>query len=105
MVLPDNSTITGNDWDELETATDNYFDSNPNAEEEDITFIFPITVTMLADNSVVTVNDEDELELLFDKCYDDLFDDCFEFQFPLSPTMSDGFDFDKKLGRSVRQFI
>lgn len=90
IVLPDNSTATVNDWDEFETTLDNYYDANPNDEDEEFTFVFPITVTMLEDNSIETINDEDELEELFEECYDDLWDDCFEFQFPLSFTMSDG---------------
>ena len=89
IVLPDNSTVTVNDWDEFETALDNYYDANPN-EEDEFTFVFPITVTMLDDNSIVTINDEDELEELFEECYGDLWDDCFEFQFPLTFTMFDG---------------
>ena len=90
IILPDNSTTTINDWDEFETTLDNYYDANPADEDEDFTFVFPITVTMLDDNSIVTINDEDELEELFEECYDDIWDDCFEFQFPLSFTMSDG---------------
>lgn len=89
IILPDSSTVTVNDWEELETSLDNYYNINPNNDGE-ISFVFPITVTILDDNTILTVNNDDDLEVLFEECYGNFHDDCFEFQFPMSFTMSDG---------------
>ena len=88
LVMPDGSQVVVNDDDELETAIDNYYDANPN-DTNDISVVYPITVTMLEDSSTVTVNDDDELDELFEDCFDEYFEDCFEIQYPISILMPD----------------
>lgn len=88
LVMPDGSQVVVNDDDELETAIDNYYDANPN-DSNDVSVVYPITVTMLDDSSTVTINDDDELDELFEECFDEYFEDCFEIQYPISILMPD----------------
>ena len=68
LILPDGSTVAVNDYDELETAIDDFYDANPDI-DEDPTLEFPIEVT-LDDGTVESVADEDALEELFEACED-----------------------------------
>jgi hypothetical protein len=88
MTLSDGSNVTANDWDEFETILDNYYSDPQNVDE--ITLVYPISVTMLDDGTVVTINNDAEGEALAEQCYGGFEFDCFEFVFPLSFTMSDG---------------
>ena len=88
LVMPDGSQVTVNDDDALETAIDNYYDANP-TDTNDISVVYPITVTMFEDSSIVTINNDNEFDELFEDCFDDYFEDCFEIQYPISILMPD----------------
>lgn len=63
ITIDDNSVVNIQNAEELYAA----FDSN-----EDVEFVFPLTITLLSDSSTVSVNDEDELEdLLEEECGSD----------------------------------
>lgn len=55
-------------------------------EDDDLDFVFPITITF-NDYSEITINSEDELEDLIDDCGEDVDDDvidCVDFVYPIS---------------------
>lgn len=87
LILPDGTTITVNDDEELETAIENYYDANPN-DTNFISFSYPITVTLFENDSIITINDDDELEELFESCFED-FDDCFDIVYPIDVMLPD----------------
>lgn len=83
VVLPDATNVEVNNDDELITAIDNWYDDNPN-NDEDPTLIFPVNVLLEADGSSLTINDQDELEDLFDDCAEADDNYCFTINFPIS---------------------
>ena len=83
IVLPDATNVEVNNDDELITAIDNWYDANPN-NDEDPTLIFPVNVLLEADGSSLTINDQDELEDLFEICDEYHEDNCFTFHWPIS---------------------
>jgi len=62
--------LTVNSDDELDTAIDNWFETQ-GEEAEDPMPTFPVTVTMRVDGSERVISNEDDLEALFDECFDD----------------------------------
>jgi len=66
MTMPDNTTVTGNDEDELKTAIENWYDANPTAIGEP-TFVYPIQITF-EDGTTQTINNDEELEAAKDDC-------------------------------------
>ncbi len=89
LVFPDGSQVVVNDDEELETAVDNYYDANPN-DDDDVTVVYPVTVTLIENDSVVTINDDDDLDELIEWCFDYDFEECFDIQYPISLSMPDG---------------
>lgn len=77
IMFPDSSIVAINSLDEGETIVEDWYDANPNV-NEDVQLIYPIEV-MLPDGTLKSINDEDELDDLFDY-YDDCYDDlgCFQ---------------------------
>lgn len=67
ILLPDGTSSSVNDDDELEDFVEDWYENNPNS-DDDPTFDYPITVTLEDDGSTQTINDDDELEDLFDSC-------------------------------------
>ena len=76
--LPDGSTTTVNNDEELNDFFDRFEDENEDEDEEedeeeeeeedDFTLVYPISVTMIADGAVVTLNSDDEIDDLLDSC-------------------------------------
>ena len=89
LILPDGTQAAVNNDEELETTVESYYDANPN-EEDDFSVVYPVTVTLLEDNSTLTINNDDEFDALFEACYGDDFEECFDLQFPISLTNPDG---------------
>lgn len=109
VVFPDGTQQTVNSDAELFTAVDNWYDANPN-EEEDITFVYPVEVVI--DSMSMSIMDDETFEDLLDSCYEDcdeeyedefeeFFDEfCLDFVFPVTVVLPDGSsvtaaDFDK----------
>ncbi|MEL6987185.1 MAG: hypothetical protein AAGK97_05085 [Bacteroidota bacterium] len=88
IIFPDGMTTDVNNDDELETTIDDWFDNNPDS-DEDPTVQFPIDVT-LEDGTFETINDEDELDDLIDLCEGEDDDDiCFDFVYPITVEFPD----------------
>ena len=89
VIMPDGSTITGNDEHDLEQAIEDWYDAHPDVDEEPV-LQFPVQVITLTSDVPLTVNNEDDLDAIEDDCWDDEEDDCYEFVFPLTVIMPDG---------------
>ena len=74
IVFPDSTTADVNSNEELEMTIDNWYDQNPDS-DDDPTLVYPIEVTLMEDGSVVTVNDDDELEEIIEECFGCFFGD------------------------------
>lgn len=97
VLLPDGTTQTANDDEELETIFEDWFTQNPNDTLEP-TLVFPIEVT-LEDGIIQALNSEEELETLIEECFggwdeceecDEEFDLCFDFIYPIEVLLPDG---------------
>jgi len=64
--LPDGTSITANDEDELYDAIDAFYDANQDV-EEDPTLVYPISVAY-DDGTTATANSDDELDALYEGC-------------------------------------
>lgn len=93
LVLPDGTNATANNDDELQQIIEDFYDSNPDYEDDEFELVFPIDV-ILPDGTTQTVNNEDELWGLADMhCEyedDDDYEECFEINFPVTLVFSDG---------------
>ncbi len=88
VILPDGASAEVNSDDELITAVDNWYDDNPNS-NEDPTLSYPVNVLLAEDGSSLTIIDDDQLEDLFEYCEEDE-NECFTFNWPLSILFPDG---------------
>ena len=94
LVLPDGAQTEVNDLDALEEAIENYYDQNPDDENEP-SFIYPIEAT-LDDGSMIMLNNDEELIALLETCEDEDDDDdeheedCFDFVYPITINFPDG---------------
>ena len=93
FTMPDGSNITGDEetvWSELK----DWYNAHPDSKEE-ATLIYPVEV-VFDDSETKTIENEDEMVLLKkvcdDKDYDKDYDkeECFDFVYPVTFTMSDG---------------
>lgn len=66
MTMPDATTVTGTDEDDLKTAIENWYAANPTANSEP-TFVYPIQI-VFEDGTTQTINDDAELEAAKDNC-------------------------------------
>ncbi|MGB0929922.1 MAG: hypothetical protein ACPGVB_04050 [Chitinophagales bacterium] len=89
IVLPDGTVSTANSEEELEGIFYNWFEENEEEEETYPTFEYPLTVE-LEDSTTQVINSDEELDELFDDCYDDFFEDCFEVNYPVDVQFPDG---------------
>lgn len=105
VVYPDGTTQMAADKDELKDLFRDFRDSQEEDSEEELTFEYPIDVT-LQDSTIVTLNSAEELEALKDECQenDDNHNgngngnhngggngnDCFDINFPISVVYPDG---------------
>ena len=69
LILPDETTITASDRDDLKTQLRAWREANPDVEGRP-TLQYPVTV-QLEDESTVTVNSKDELKDLKESCSED----------------------------------
>ncbi|MFK7773018.1 MAG: hypothetical protein AB8F94_12805 [Saprospiraceae bacterium] len=89
VVLPDGTNTEVNSDEELISAIDDWYDANPNS-DDDPTLIYPVNVLLATDGSTLTINNEDELEDIFDACAEQIDNDCFTINFPISIQFPDG---------------
>ena len=82
LVLPDGSNVQTNNDEELEEAIFDWYDANPNS-NEDVTFAYPIQI-IEEDGNQREVNSDDELEMLIELCEGEFHDDCFTLNYPLT---------------------
>lgn len=66
--MPDNSTITGNDKNELETNIEAWYTANPDVEEKP-ELQYPLDI-IFDDQSTQTINNKDEMETAKEECDD-----------------------------------
>jgi len=92
--LPNGSTTTANNEDDLEEIFDNYFDTVSDTTESFPMFIYPVDIVW-ADSTTQTIHSEEELEVAFGMCYDDYeigedFEDlCFDIDYPITILLPD----------------
>ena len=89
IVFPDATTQTVNSDDELVTAIENWYDANPNS-DQDPTLAYPISVVLEDTQETIEINSDEELEDLFDACFEYEYEECFTFVFPLTIQFPDG---------------
>ncbi|MEM9821223.1 MAG: hypothetical protein AAF985_09135, partial [Bacteroidota bacterium] len=88
LVLPDGTTQTANNDQELGDIIYAWYEANPNSEEFP-TFNYPINV--LLDGESQTVNSDEELEAMFGECeYDEGLELCFAISYPVQIVFPDG---------------
>ena len=77
LTIPGTGNVTINDYDELETTLDDWYEANPDPDDYPMP-VFPVIV-ILEDGTQQTINDEENLEDLFEDCFgDDWEEDCDE---------------------------
>ncbi len=86
--LPDGTTQTANNEEEMGMIVFTWFEQNPNSSEFP-SFVFPLTV-ITEDGEETTVEDEDGFEDLIEDCYEDYHEDCFTINYPVQIIFPDG---------------
>ncbi len=98
VMLPDGTTATADDDENLEAIYSDWFEANPDSAQEP-EFIFPIEVTFEDSDRVHELNSSEELERLENLCEGDDEDDndegdergdCFELVYPIGVNLPDG---------------
>ena len=87
VIMPDDSSITGMDEDDLWGAIKDWYDANPNSDQRP-SLVFPVDV-VFNDGTIQTIEDNDAMKALWEDC-DGEKKTCYEFVLPLSVTMPDG---------------
>ncbi len=89
--MPDGSTITGNDKEEIELAFKAWYEAHPDSKEE-ASLQYPVEVIFEGKDQSLSVNNDEEMEQAKKDCGKDWEekDDCFELVFPVSYAMPDG---------------
>ena len=92
--MPDGSTLTGNDEEEIDDLIDDWYESNGDVDLEP-ELLYPVQI--ISGDRILDVNSEEDLERLYEElCKDEEDDDehdeeeCFEFVYPISYEMPDG---------------
>jgi len=94
FIMPDGSTITGEDEKSVCNAIKDWYEANPDSTTRP-ELQYPVDVTF-SDGSTITVNNADEMHTLKEDCGDRKLDDhgdhtpCFELVFPVTYIMPDG---------------
>ena len=94
FIMPDNSTITGEDKKAICTAIKAWYEANPDSKERPV-LEYPVDV-ILSDGSTMTVNNADEMNTLKENCYNREGDhdrehvSCFKLVYPVIYIMPDG---------------
>lgn len=107
LVLPDNSTVEVNSYDEMKQALRTYFEANGggghghHGNRPQISFAFPISV-IAEDGAIITVDSEEALRTLRAECAGSTFGNhgpqghgqhglkCFDIVFPITVQFPDG---------------
>ena len=87
VTMPDDSSLTGADEEDLWDAIKAWYEANPNADERP-SFVYPLEV-IIPEGTTETVNSEDELKSLFEYCGEEE-GSCYEYLLPLTVIMPDG---------------
>lgn len=89
-LMPDETTITGNDAKEIRIAIKAWYAENPTSEGKPI-LNYPVDIKVKG-GDIISVNNEDEMIVLKKRCREKNTDerDCFEMVFPISFEMPDG---------------
>lgn len=85
--LPDGTTQSANDLEEMSEILFTWYEANPNSDEEP-SFVYPLTV--VTDDGNQVVNSDEELEVLVEGCFEEFHDDCFELNYPVQIIFPDG---------------
>ncbi len=91
FIMPNGSTITGNNEEELDVAIEAWYEDHPDFVAEP-TLQFPVQLAFDDIDELVTVNNEDELEEFEEDCEgdDDEWEECFDFVYPITFVMPNG---------------
>jgi len=95
LIEPDGTETEINDEDALDQLLEMYYRDNEDIDidELDITLLYPVEVT-LEDGSVEAISNDEELDDLLEDCFEiyeeEYFEDCFEFQYPVTVLFPDG---------------
>ena len=89
VLMPDGTTLTANDDDELENIFDTWEQNNPN-DTNYPSLVFPLDIEWEDDGTIQTVVDEDELYELWEDCEDYYYEDCPDLVFPIDVALPDG---------------
>lgn len=121
FTLPDGTAVTAEDYDEMKSALQTYFD-RVDADKKSIRkairtidFVYPISV-INSDGELITVADQDELKALRRECGGDRFGQygtsghgqhlkCFSLNFPLTIAFPDGTTADAADKSAIRSLL
>lgn len=87
FTMPDGSTVTGNNREELHILIKAWYISNPDTEEKP-SLNFPVDI-VFKDSTISTINNEEEMRLAFASCAHER-PKCFDLVFPVTLLMPDG---------------
>jgi len=94
FIMPDGSTIFGDDEIEVGTAIRSWYEANPNTKDKPV-LEYPVDI-IFRDGSVVTVTSDEDIRGIYARCeYSDRDKDrkrekCFEMVYPVTFIMPDG---------------
>ena len=94
FVMPDSSTITGEDGKTICRAIKEWYEANPDSKERPV-LQYPVDVT-LSDGTTITINNADEMDSLQQDCNNEYRNghgdhaSCFELVYPVTYIMPDG---------------
>jgi hypothetical protein len=88
FIMPDGSTITGNNEEELWLAVRNWYAANPGVRERPA-LQYPVDIIFRRDSTIVTINNDEEMRRAYALCDEDR-EPCFDFVYPITYIMPDG---------------
>ena len=93
-IMPDGSTVTGADRDEVRANIKAWYDAHPDVTEKP-ELQYPVDVILLRTDEQITIADADEMHRLKRQCHrpdrpGDHWQKCFEFVYPVTYIMPDG---------------
>ncbi|MEO1712349.1 MAG: hypothetical protein AAFU60_03350, partial [Bacteroidota bacterium] len=87
VTMPDDSSLTGVDEEDLWDAIKAWYEANPNSDERP-SFVYPLEV-VIPEGTTETVNSQEELKFLYEYCGEKE-GSCYEYVLPLTVIMPDG---------------
>jgi len=99
FIMPDGSTITGNDRKEIRFAMKRWYEANPGSKERP-TLQYPVDV--IFKSRPMTINNVEEMKRVKEACKKDR-KPCFDFIYPITYIMPDGSTITGNNGKEIKR--